>query len=137
MIFLTIHEVLLPHTTKTISFRADAHPFQNDSNSDKNPERGASIHGSSSRKTTFLPSGRLIINRLSSLKASPQLVSSGVSFCPCSLSARRKRTNCFLAVKFAAPVNWKSNRFSKVSLIRKVLPTRRLPYTATNCEYSS
>ena len=100
IIFFTIHEVLLPHTTNTMSFLADAHPFQNDSSSERNPERGASIHGSSSKKTTFLPSDKLIINRLSSLKASPQLVSSGVSFCPCSLSARRKRTNCFLAVIF-------------------------------------
>ena len=53
----SIHDVALPQTTKTMSFLAEAQPFQNDSNSERKPERGASIQGNSSRNITFLPSG--------------------------------------------------------------------------------
>ena len=50
------HDVADPQITRTISIRAEAHPFQKWSSAPTKSDLAVSIHGHSSRKTTFRPS---------------------------------------------------------------------------------
>lgn len=44
MTLSTIQVVALPQMTRRMSLRSDAHPFQNDSNAQRNPDFGVSYH---------------------------------------------------------------------------------------------
>lgn len=74
MSLLTIHEVADPQTIRKMSFLAVAQLFQKCSNPDMKFERGVSIHGSSSRKIVFFPSGNEPSHSSNEKKASYQLL---------------------------------------------------------------
>ena len=50
----SIHEAALPQTNSFMSERADAQSFQKCSNAEMKLDFGVSIHGNSSKKSTFI-----------------------------------------------------------------------------------
>ena len=127
MTLSTIQVVALPQMTRRMSLRSDAHPFQNDSNAQRNPDLGVSYHGSSSRKTTFLPAGNPSSNDSNSENAHIQEVNLGHDGRPCRRSASRKLASVSRRDAPSSPAWWKANFPLKNSLTRNVLPTLRRP----------
>lgn len=131
-ILLMIHDVADPQTTSSTSSRPDAHPFQKNSSALTKRDRGVSSHGNSSMKMTFLVALDCRIRSLSNSNASSQLFGILSIFMPESLSEAHHPNNCSLSRALACPEWANVNIFLKVCLTRKVLPTRRRPYTTTN-----
>ena len=131
-----IHDVAEPQIIRRMSLRAEAYPFQKCSMADTKLERGASIHGSSSMNTTFLPSPCWSSSCDSRKNASDQSTGTRHFFIPLLNSDWRNSFSWARVFWFANPECWNANLYPNVSLMRNVLPMRLLPVTATNSEYS-
>ena len=136
MILLTIHEVALPQTTSTMSFRMKHQPFQKCSSALTKSDFRVSIQGSSSRNTTFLAVLLADNPFCKAKKASDQFRIRPLPFMPKSSRDLANSANCAVLLRLARP-EWKNAIcLPSVSLIRNVFPTRRRPYMATNSERS-
>lgn len=74
MSLLTIQDVAEPQAIRSMSFLAEAQLFQKCSKPDMKLERGVSIHGSSSKKRIFFPSGNEPSHSSNAKKASYQFL---------------------------------------------------------------
>ncbi len=131
---LIIHEVAEPHTMSMRRFMLTPVVFQKCPSALTKPEFWVSKHGNSSMKTTMRPLVDLFFcwSRFDSCsKASNQLLAC-CSLCPYFLRAWWNTVNCSFLLPSIMPVTKKANWSLKWFRMRKVYPTRRRPYRATN-----
>ena len=101
---LIIHDVALPQTIRTISFRIVAHEFQKCSSALTNLEHGVSSHGNSSRKTTFFPSPSEYRCLASNANASDQFFGFSKSCNPAEVSESANVSSCSFLESLCFPV---------------------------------
>ena len=102
-ILFTIHVVAEPQMTRRTSLRDVAHSFQKCSNAFRKPEQGVSNHGSSSRKTTFLPVDNPSSIVSSSANAEIHDDSRGHLGWPCLFNASRNAASCIFREPSSIP----------------------------------